>query len=158
MGHSESKTRCRFEGKVRQNNRPVQNVARNFHLSRAMTRSTITLMSTINFQELQQNTEKLFDRVEAGESFVLLRGGRPVAELRPVESVRQTPRPIGLCAGTFTARKLPPTAANRPRYRHSSHRRGGNVTFGRACVSSPRPIRSNVSRTSFTVRSGNRDG
>ena len=38
-------------------------------------------MSTINIQELQQNTEQLFVRIEGGESFLLLRDGRPVAEL-----------------------------------------------------------------------------
>ena len=58
-------------------------------------------MSTINIQELQRNPEQLFDRIEGGESFLLLRDGRPVAELRPIESGRLSPRPIGLCAGDF---------------------------------------------------------
>jgi prevent-host-death family protein len=59
-------------------------------------------MSTISLQELQQNPEALLDRVEAGEHLVVVRGGRPVAELRPVPVARLDPRPFGLCAGAFT--------------------------------------------------------
>jgi antitoxin (DNA-binding transcriptional repressor) of toxin-antitoxin stability system len=44
----------------------------------------------------------LLDRVEAGEHLVLMRGDRPVAELRPVPAAQNGPRPFGLCAGTFT--------------------------------------------------------
>jgi antitoxin (DNA-binding transcriptional repressor) of toxin-antitoxin stability system len=60
-------------------------------------------MSTINFQELQQDPSSLLDRVEAGEHFVVVRGGRPVAELRPVAPVSSgQPRPFGLAAGVFS--------------------------------------------------------
>jgi prevent-host-death family protein len=59
-------------------------------------------MSTVSVQELQQNPAALLDRVEAGERLVLVRDGRPVAELRPVAPARPTPRPFGLCAGAFT--------------------------------------------------------
>lgn len=59
-------------------------------------------MSTITLQELQQDPAKFFDRVEAGESLVVSRGGRPVAELRPVTATRPgLKRPFGLCAGQF---------------------------------------------------------
>jgi antitoxin (DNA-binding transcriptional repressor) of toxin-antitoxin stability system len=58
-------------------------------------------MSTISLQEFVQNCTTLLDRVEAGEQFVVVRGGRPVAELRPVGSVRTSPRPYGLAAGAF---------------------------------------------------------
>jgi antitoxin (DNA-binding transcriptional repressor) of toxin-antitoxin stability system len=59
-------------------------------------------MSTISFQELQQNPDALLERVEAGEHFVVVRDGRPVAELRPVAAGRLSSRPFGLCAGAFT--------------------------------------------------------
>jgi antitoxin (DNA-binding transcriptional repressor) of toxin-antitoxin stability system len=59
-------------------------------------------MSTITIQDLQANPIPLLNRVEAGESFLLLRDGNPVAELRPVASPRLGPRPVGLCAGVFT--------------------------------------------------------
>lgn len=58
-------------------------------------------MSPITLQELTQNPEALLDRVEAGESLVVVRGGRPVAELRPVAPSHPTPRPFGLAAGAF---------------------------------------------------------
>ena len=59
-------------------------------------------MSTISLQELQRDPAGLLERVEAGESLVVVRDGRPVAELRPVEATRPGPRPFGLCAGAFT--------------------------------------------------------
>ncbi len=47
-------------------------------------------------------TDSLLDRVEAGEHLVVVRGGHPVAELRPVLAAQPEPRPFGLCAGEFT--------------------------------------------------------
>ena len=63
---------------------------------------TIVFMSTISVQELQQNPSALLDRVEAGELLVVVRGGRAIAELRPVDPAPSGPRPFGLCAGEFT--------------------------------------------------------
>jgi prevent-host-death family protein len=60
-------------------------------------------MSTVSLQELQRDPDALLDRVEAGEHLVVVRGGRPVAELRPVPATQQPgSRPFGLCAGAFT--------------------------------------------------------
>ena len=59
-------------------------------------------MSTVSLQELQRDPEALLDRVEAGEHLVVVRGGRPVAELRPVPATWSGLRPFGLCAGAFT--------------------------------------------------------
>jgi prevent-host-death family protein len=59
-------------------------------------------MSTVSLQELQQNPGALLDRVAAGEHLVVVRGGRPVAELRPVPATQPGPRPFGLCVGAFT--------------------------------------------------------
>jgi prevent-host-death family protein len=59
-------------------------------------------MSTVSLQELQRDPDALLNRVEAGEHLVVVRGGRPVAELRPVSTAQTSPRPFGLCAGTFT--------------------------------------------------------
>jgi len=59
-------------------------------------------MSTVSLQELQLHPDTLLDRVEAGEHLVVVRGGRPVAELRPVPATQPGPRPFGLCAGEFT--------------------------------------------------------
>ncbi len=60
-------------------------------------------MSKVSPQELQRDPDALLDRVEAGEHLIVIRDGRPVAELRPVPATTQTsPRPFGLCAGAFT--------------------------------------------------------
>ena len=59
-------------------------------------------MSTVSLQELQRDPGALLDRVEAGEHLVVVRGGRPVAELRPVPTTQTGSRPFGLCAGAFT--------------------------------------------------------
>ncbi len=59
-------------------------------------------MSTISSKELQHHPDALLDRVEAGEHLVVVRDGRPVAELRPVPTAQPGPRPFGLCAGAFT--------------------------------------------------------
>jgi prevent-host-death family protein len=59
-------------------------------------------MSTVSFQDLQQDPKALLDRVEAGERLVVVRDGRPVAELRPFPAIQPDLRPFGLCAGAFT--------------------------------------------------------
>jgi antitoxin (DNA-binding transcriptional repressor) of toxin-antitoxin stability system len=59
-------------------------------------------MGTVSLQEIRSNPEALLDRVEAGERLLVLRGGRPVAELRPVPTLQTGPRPFGLSAGAFT--------------------------------------------------------
>jgi prevent-host-death family protein len=58
-------------------------------------------MGTVSLKELQRDPDALLDRVESGEHLVVVRGGRPVAELRPVPTTRTGPRPFGLCAGAF---------------------------------------------------------
>jgi antitoxin (DNA-binding transcriptional repressor) of toxin-antitoxin stability system len=59
-------------------------------------------MSNVSPQELGHDPDGLLDRVEAGEHILVIRGGRPVAELRPVAPLLLAPRPFGLAAGTFT--------------------------------------------------------
>lgn len=58
-------------------------------------------MSTVTLAELQQNMAGLLARVEAGEHLLVVRGDRPIAELRPVAGSRARPRPFGLAAGAF---------------------------------------------------------
>jgi antitoxin (DNA-binding transcriptional repressor) of toxin-antitoxin stability system len=58
-------------------------------------------MSTVSLQDLVHDATRVLDRVAAGEHFVVVRGGRPVAELRPLPGPRPSPRPYGLAAGAF---------------------------------------------------------
>jgi antitoxin (DNA-binding transcriptional repressor) of toxin-antitoxin stability system len=59
-------------------------------------------MSTISVQDIQRDLLTFLQRVEAGESFLVVRGEQPLAEVRPVPAPATQPRPFGLCAGQFT--------------------------------------------------------
>jgi len=54
----------------------------------------------VSVEEMKRDPEGLLHRVLDGETLVLTDDNRPVAEIRPIESVRR-PRPFGLAAGTF---------------------------------------------------------
>ncbi len=41
------------------------------------------MTTEVDFQEVQENTDELLDRVEQGETFLIIFDGRPVAELMP---------------------------------------------------------------------------
>ena len=59
-------------------------------------------MSTISVLEVQRDPAEFLRRVEAGEVLVVVRDGRPVAEVKPWPAPEPAPRPYGLCAGQFT--------------------------------------------------------
>lgn len=61
----------------------------------------VMTMDTVSLQDLQRDPAGLLDRVEAGECLVVSRGGRPVAEFRPLAPAARGPRPFGLAAGSF---------------------------------------------------------
>ena len=56
----------------------------------------------VNAEEIKQDLLTYLQRVEAGETFVIIKAGKPVAEIKPVVSVPKLLRPFGLCAGEFT--------------------------------------------------------
>lgn len=58
-------------------------------------------MTTVSSQDLERDFSLYLGRVAAGESLVILRGGVPVAEFKPVSSSLTQSRPFGLCAGEF---------------------------------------------------------
>ena len=59
-------------------------------------------MSTISVQDIQRDLSGFLSRVEAGEAFLVVKGERPLAEVRPMPASAAQPRPFGLCAGRFT--------------------------------------------------------
>ena len=61
-----------------------------------------TTMITINVQEAKTHFSHYLDEVAKGESFILCKRNKPVAEIRPIMSRVATKRPIGLAKGTFT--------------------------------------------------------
>ena len=59
-------------------------------------------MSTITVQDIQRDPLTFLQRIQAGESLLVVSGERPLAEVRPVAAPPSQPRPFGLCAGQFT--------------------------------------------------------
>jgi antitoxin (DNA-binding transcriptional repressor) of toxin-antitoxin stability system len=58
-------------------------------------------MLNVTIDEIQRDPLKYLHQVEAGETLVIVRFDKPIAELRPIVSSKQF-RPFGLCAGVFT--------------------------------------------------------
>lgn len=58
-------------------------------------------MMRISVEEIQQNFAVFLQRVESGETVIIMRTGQPIAELKPVSVPAETLRPFGLCAGEF---------------------------------------------------------
>lgn len=58
-------------------------------------------MSTISVEDIQRDLLAFLRRVETGESFLVVSGQRPMAEIRPVATPESQLRPFGLCAGEF---------------------------------------------------------
>jgi antitoxin (DNA-binding transcriptional repressor) of toxin-antitoxin stability system len=59
-------------------------------------------MTQIRVEEVERDPRGYLRRVEAGETLLIVRAGKPIAEVRPVEPERAGLRPFGLCAGEFT--------------------------------------------------------
>jgi len=59
-------------------------------------------MAQVTIEDVQQDFSTYLQRVEAGETLVIIRAGKPVAEVKPVVPRIETLRPFGLCAGEFT--------------------------------------------------------
>jgi prevent-host-death family protein len=56
-------------------------------------------MVMVNIHEAKAHLSEYLARVEAGETLVICRRNKPVAELKPINSEPKRPRPIGLAAG-----------------------------------------------------------
>jgi antitoxin (DNA-binding transcriptional repressor) of toxin-antitoxin stability system len=59
-------------------------------------------MIQVSVEDMQRNLPAYLQRVEAGETLVIVRAGQPVAEIKPVAAGAKQLRPFGLCAGEFT--------------------------------------------------------
>jgi prevent-host-death family protein len=60
------------------------------------------VMKQVTLARAKAELSALLDRVESGETVVITRRHRPVAEVRPAGPRRRTkPRPVGLCRGEF---------------------------------------------------------
>lgn len=59
----------------------------------------------VHLNEFSEGLPDFLKRVEAGEAFVVVVHGKPVAELKPVSGKALPSRPYGLCAGEFVTPK-----------------------------------------------------
>lgn len=57
--------------------------------------------SQVSVDEMKQNLLAYLQRVQAGETFVIVVASQPMAEMRPIESASKSLRPFGLCRGAF---------------------------------------------------------
>lgn len=58
-------------------------------------------MLSVTIDEIQRDPLKYLHQVEAGETLIIVRSNKPIAELRPIAS-RKPLRPFGLCKGEFS--------------------------------------------------------
>ncbi len=58
-------------------------------------------MPQVSVDEIKRDLLAYLLRVEAGETLVIVKAGKPMAELRPVTSTSKPMRPFGLCTGEF---------------------------------------------------------
>ncbi|MEW6608926.1 MAG: type II toxin-antitoxin system Phd/YefM family antitoxin [bacterium] len=58
-------------------------------------------MVQISVDEIKQNLSVYLPHVESGETIVVMKDGKPLAEFRPVVSTSKQLRPFGLCKGEF---------------------------------------------------------
>ncbi len=55
----------------------------------------------VSVDEIEHDFSNFLHRVEAGETLVIVQAGKPLAEIKPIESMTKPLRPFGLCAGEF---------------------------------------------------------
>ena len=60
------------------------------------------ILMRISLDEIKQDISACLQRIEAGETLVITKAGKPVAEIRPIVTAPRRARPFGLCAGEFT--------------------------------------------------------
>lgn len=58
-------------------------------------------MITISIDHVKDDFLKYLQRVESGETLLILRDDKPIAEIKPISSPSSQLRPFGLCAGEF---------------------------------------------------------
>jgi prevent-host-death family protein len=56
----------------------------------------------ISVDEIKRNVSTFLERLEAGEPLVIMKAGKPLAQIKPVAPHPSRSRPFGLCEGDFT--------------------------------------------------------
>lgn len=60
-------------------------------------------MTRVAIEEIERDASGFWDRVKKGESFTVVQGREPIAEIRPAPPQIRRLRPVGLCKGEFEA-------------------------------------------------------
>lgn len=60
------------------------------------------IANQISVDEIKRDFSKFLKRVESGEILVIMKAGKPLAEIKPVSQDTSKLRPFGLCEGDFT--------------------------------------------------------
>ncbi len=56
----------------------------------------------VSIDDIQHDFLTYLQQVEDGMTLLIVKAGKPMAEIKPIMSVSKTLRPFGLCAGEFT--------------------------------------------------------
>ena len=59
-------------------------------------------MITLNIHEAKTHLSEYLENIARGESILLCKRNKPLAEIRPIRAVRLEPRPVGLAKGLFS--------------------------------------------------------
>lgn len=60
------------------------------------------IANQISVDEIKRDFSTFLKRVESGEILVIMKAGKPLAEIKPVSQDTTKLRPFGLCEGDFT--------------------------------------------------------
>lgn len=60
------------------------------------------IANQISVDEIKRDFSKFLKRVESGEILVIMKAGKPLAEIKPISQNTSKLRPFGLCEGDFT--------------------------------------------------------
>lgn len=66
-----------------------------------MSTSDSATIVQVSVEEMKQNLLTYLQRVQAGETLVVVSANKPLAEIRPIAPSRLL-RPFGLCSGEFS--------------------------------------------------------
>jgi antitoxin (DNA-binding transcriptional repressor) of toxin-antitoxin stability system len=66
-----------------------------------MSANDSSVTTQVNVEEIIRNLPAYLRLVEAGETVLIVKAGKPMAEIKPPLSPAASPRPYGLCAGEF---------------------------------------------------------
>ena len=59
-------------------------------------------MTKLNIHEAKTHLSEYLENIARGETILLCKRNKPIAEIRPIRAERLEPRPVGLAKGQFS--------------------------------------------------------